>query len=102
MQELNQRRTENKKLTEMLFFLCENYNSLQGQWMDFKLEDDQSKLKKRKAEGDNCGGVFGMNGYSETSSCSDGGSWKMPREIKTNVSRVHVRTDPSDTILVSF
>ncbi|XP_057467507.1 probable WRKY transcription factor 40 [Actinidia eriantha] len=100
MQELNQRRTENKKLTEMLFFLCENYNSLQGQWMDFKLEDDQSKSKKRKAEGENCGGVFGMNGNSETSSCSDGGAWKMPREIKTNVSRVHVKTDPSDTSLI--
>ncbi|XP_057510954.1 probable WRKY transcription factor 40 [Actinidia eriantha] len=99
MQELNQRRTENKKLTEMLFFLSENYNSLQGQLMDFKLEDDQSKLKKRKAEGENCG-VLGINGNSESSSCSDGGSWKMPREIKTNVSRVHVKTDPSDTSLI--
>ena len=101
MQELNQRRTENKKLTEILFFLSENYNSLQGQLMDFKLEDDQSKLKKRKAEGENCG-VLGINGNSESSSCSDGGSWKMPREIKTDVSRVHVKTDPSDTSLVSY
>ncbi|GFS42579.1 hypothetical protein Acr_00g0080660 [Actinidia rufa] len=99
MQELNQRRTENKKLTEMLFFLSENYNSLQEQLMDFKLEDDQSKLKKRKAEGENCC-VLGINGNSESSSCSDGGSWKMPREIKTDVSRVHVKTDPSDTSLV--
>ncbi|KAI8024558.1 WRKY transcription factor WRKY76, partial [Camellia lanceoleosa] len=37
---------------------------------------------------------------NESSSCSDGGSCKRPREIKTSVSRVCVKVDASDTSLI--
>ncbi|KAH7841312.1 hypothetical protein Vadar_028242 [Vaccinium darrowii] len=85
MEELNRMGSENKKLTEMLLLL-------QGQLIDLKQkysENCHSNLKKRKAEEENLGGEIGGN------------SWKRPRETtRANVSRVYVRTDPSDTTLV--
>uniref|UniRef100_A0A5B7BY99 Putative WRKY transcription factor n=1 Tax=Davidia involucrata TaxID=16924 RepID=A0A5B7BY99_DAVIN len=98
IEELHRIRTENKKLTEMLTFVCENYTVLQShlaELMRKSSENEVSKLGKRKSEGDSYGNVRGINGDIE-SSCSDGTSFKRPREIKTNISRVYVRTSPSD------
>ncbi|PSS01081.1 WRKY transcription factor 40 [Actinidia chinensis var. chinensis] len=102
-EELNRMSAENKKLTEMLCFLHENYKSLQGQLVDLmhkSSENGEPKLKKRKSEDENYGGAIANNGNHETCSNSDGGSWKRPREIGNTVSRVCVKTDPSDTSLI--
>ncbi|KAA8525606.1 hypothetical protein F0562_007461 [Nyssa sinensis] len=98
IEELNRISTENKKLTDMLTFMCENYNALHNHLMDFmqkNSENEVSKLGKRKAEGENYGNDRGINRDTEKSS-SDGGSCKRPKEIRTNVSRVYLRTNPSD------
>ncbi|KAA8521694.1 hypothetical protein F0562_012316 [Nyssa sinensis] len=99
IEELHRIKTENRKLTEMLTFVCENYTALQSHLMELmqkNSENEITKLGKRKAgEEYNYGNVSGINGDID-SSCSDGGSCKRPREIKTNISRVYVRTSPSD------
>ncbi|KAL6985173.1 hypothetical protein U1Q18_018551 [Sarracenia purpurea var. burkii] len=101
MEELNRMRSEKKKLTEMLIFLCGNYNSLQGQLTDLMLSANEfPESRKRKAEGENSGGAIGSNRSPEISWCSYEGQWKRPREIQTSVSRVFVKTDPSDTSLL--
>ncbi|KAI8569272.1 hypothetical protein RHMOL_Rhmol02G0266100 [Rhododendron molle] len=102
-EELNRMGSANKKLKEMLFLLCENHNSLGKDSANF-----QSNLKKRKAEViENLGVAIGSfsNGNNESSPCSGigggGNSWKRPREtLRTNVSKVYVKTDPLDTTLV--
>lgn len=95
--------SENKKLKEMLFLLCENHNSLGKDSANFL-----SNLKKRKAQViENLGVAIGTfsngNESSPYSGIGGGGnSWKRPREtLRTNVSRVYVKTDPLDTTLVS-
>ncbi|KAL7165949.1 hypothetical protein ACSBR2_036757 [Camellia fascicularis] len=102
MEKLNKMSSENKKLTEMLFLICENYNALQGRLVDLMQKDSENnnhqstKSKKRQCEGgENSGGA-----NNESSSCSDGGSCKRPREIKTSVSRFCVKVDSSDTSLI--
>ncbi|GMQ02859.1 hypothetical protein CsSME_00048904 [Camellia sinensis var. sinensis] len=102
MEKLNKMSSENKKLTEMLFLICENYNALQGHLVDLMQKNSENnnhqstKSKKRQCEGgENSGGA-----NNESSSCSDGGSCKRPREIKTSVSRVCVKVDSSDTRLI--
>ncbi|XP_057510052.1 probable WRKY transcription factor 40 [Actinidia eriantha] len=103
-EELNRMSAENKKLTEMLCFMHENYKSLEGKLVDLmqkNSENREPKLKKRKAEDENYGGAITNNGNIETCSNSDGGgSWKGPREIRNSVSRFCVKTDPSDTSLI--
>ncbi|KAF8393039.1 hypothetical protein HHK36_021280 [Tetracentron sinense] len=103
VKELNRVSTENKKLTEMLTVLCENYNSLQSQLMDLKSKNAEKELttsRKRKAESNDNSNNNGINGNTESSS-SDEDSCKKPREvIKTKVSKVYVQTDASDTSLV--
>ncbi|KAI8000387.1 putative WRKY transcription factor 40 [Camellia lanceoleosa] len=102
MEKLNKMSSENKKLTEMLFLICENYNALQGHLVDLMQKNSENnnhqstKSKKRQCEGgENSGGA-----NNESSSCSDRGSCKRPREIKTSVSRVCVKVDASDTSLI--
>ena len=65
-------------------------------------ENGEPKLKKRKAQDENYEGAIANNGNIETCSNNDGGSWKRPREIGNSISRVCVKTDPSDTSLVSY
>ncbi|XP_058203485.1 probable WRKY transcription factor 40 [Rhododendron vialii] len=103
-EELNRMGSENKKLKEMLFILCGNHDSLRKDPANFP-----SNLKKRKAEViENLGVAIGSfsDGNNESSPCcgigGGGNSWKRPREtiLRTNVSRVYVKTDPLDTTLV--
>lgn len=110
VEELNRVSAENRKLTEMLTVLCENYNSLRNQLMDYMSKNpgtDDNGSRKRKAESttknNNNGSIIdATNGPSESSS-SDEGSCKKPREehIKAKISKVYVRTEASDTSLVS-
>ncbi|CAI0420797.1 unnamed protein product [Linum tenue] len=133
VEELNRVSAENKKLTEMLTVMCENYNALRNQLMDYmarnahpaeaaaaeqEVEKEQSpsslspaSSRKRKSDSANnnnndnynlpVAANNNNNGNSESSS-TDEESFKRPREevIKAKISRVYVRTEPSDTGLI--
>lgn len=107
MEELNRISGENKKLTEMLTVLCENYSVLQKQYMDLigKNSSPETELttskKRKKSDSEDCSKMTGLNGQIECSS-SDEDSCKRPKEnTKTTVSRIYMRTTASDTGLVS-
>ncbi|XP_023894034.2 probable WRKY transcription factor 60 isoform X2 [Quercus suber] len=101
VEELHRMSSENKKLTEMLVHLCENYNALQSHLKDLKSkhsEQESMDSRKRKAERDYHGNMIGINGNNECSSSDDHEeSRKRPKEetIKTKVKRFCVRS--SDT-----
>lgn len=124
IEELNRVNAENKKLTEMLTVMCQNYNSLRNQLTEYMSKQnsstsgadqdqnsDGSKKIKIKIENNNNNNnnneivkssVQVLN--SESSSSDEDSSTKKPREehIKTKTSRVYMRTEPSDTSLVSY
>ncbi|KAI3671490.1 hypothetical protein L1987_87228 [Smallanthus sonchifolius] len=109
VEELNRVNTENKKLTEMLTVMCENYNALHKHLADYKSKntvpapsDSTNNSKKRKPESPNNQIINNERGVSESSS-SDEDSCKKPRQeqhIKTKTSRVCYRTEASDTGLL--
>lgn len=105
---------KNKKLTETLASVCENYTALRSHLdkvMQMKNESDHdqlSNLGKRKYEEEEegyintCGksSIIGNNrGYNYDQGLSSPN--KRPKEIRTSVSGVRVRVDPSDKSLVS-
>ncbi|XP_019181968.1 PREDICTED: probable WRKY transcription factor 40 isoform X2 [Ipomoea nil] len=125
IEELNRVSAENKKLTEMLTIMCENYNVLREKLKGYMMknnngcEENSSPVgvlpqgsRKRKSESNN---VNTNGGHSESSS-SDEDSVKKPREeqqhhhhhhhqqqqqhIKSKTSKVYVRTESSDTGLI--
>ena len=94
---------ENRKLTEMLTVMCENYNALRSHVMEYiskNAEKEATSSRKRKAESSNNNN--GVVGNSESSSSEEDSS-KKPREetIKAKISRIYTRTEASDTTLVS-
>ncbi|CAI9780027.1 unnamed protein product [Fraxinus pennsylvanica] len=104
IEELNRVNAENKKLTELLTVMCENYNELRHRVMNISKNSvvDNDASRKRKAESsNNNGNTGGTNGPSESSS-SDEDSCKKQREehIKPKISRACVRTEASDTSLI--
>ncbi|KAM5564694.1 putative WRKY transcription factor 40 [Rosa sericea] len=122
-QELNRISLENKKLTEMLTVLCENYNSLETHVKELMTtkqlaSENESMIlgnncliKKRKSPVDDhqdyCNNVnmigFTTNTSTAETSSSDEESYKRPKEmsnISLKISRVYVRTDVSDTRLI--
>ncbi|KHN31881.1 probable WRKY transcription factor 40 [Glycine soja] len=102
-EELKRVSAENKKLTEMLTEMCENYNTLRGNLMEYMRKNpdkEHSSSKKRKSESNNNSIPMGVNGTSESSS-TDEESCKKPKEdIKTKISRVYMRTEASDKSLI--
>ncbi|KAI3463465.1 hypothetical protein Pfo_020128 [Paulownia fortunei] len=111
IEELNRVSAENKKLTELLTVMCENYTQLRNQLMEHTSKnlgvDNTAASRKRKAESsnndaNNNGNVDGTNIGPSDSSSSDEDSSKKPREehIKAKISRVYVRTEASDTSLI--
>ncbi|KAL7112070.1 hypothetical protein ACP275_05G129800 [Erythranthe tilingii] len=86
IQELNRMKSENKKLTEMLTIVSINYNNLKQN----QSEEELPETRKRKADEIENFGDF--NNRTNT--------FFNPKVIKSNVSRIHVRIDPSDTSLV--
>ncbi|KAL2463050.1 putative WRKY transcription factor 40 [Forsythia ovata] len=93
--ELKRVNAENKRLTEMLTVVSENYNELQMEYNKIKNPglDNTAASNKRKAV---------INGSASESSSSDEESCKKLREehIKAKISRVYVRTQASDTSLI--
>nr|AMW90777.1 WRKY40 [Paeonia lactiflora] len=92
-EELNRVSEENKKLTDMLTVMCENYNALRNQLIDYTTKNPKKEeiLKKRKSES------------SDSTSTEEDSSCKKPKEdptIKNKLSRLYVRTEPSDTTLI--
>nr|XP_043615106.1 probable WRKY transcription factor 40 isoform X2 [Erigeron canadensis] len=118
VEELNRVSAENKKLTEMLTVMCENYNALQSQLADYKTKNpapsdttvnNNNNFKKRKPENpiNNNNNNDHQRGMISESSSSDEDSCKKPRQaadqqqhIKAKISRVCVRTEASDTGLL--
>lgn len=105
IEELNRVSAENKKLTELLTVMCENYTELRNQLVEQTSKNSDvaaAVSRKRKAESSN-NNIDGLNAGPSESSSSDEDSSKKPREehIKAKISRVCVRTEASDTSLVS-
>ncbi|XP_020232263.1 probable WRKY transcription factor 40 [Cajanus cajan] len=105
VEELKRVTAENKKLTEMLTEMCENYNALRSNLMEYMRKNPEKELsssKKRKSESSNNNNSIPMvvNGNSESSSTDEESCKKPKEEIKTKVSRVSVRTEASDTSLI--
>ncbi|ESQ27124.1 hypothetical protein EUTSA_v10018925mg [Eutrema salsugineum] len=110
--ELNRVRAENKKLSEMLTLMCDNYNVLRKQLMEYvnksnMAERDQiSPPKKRKSPvRDDAISSAVIGGVSESSSTDQSDQYlcKKQREktvVKEKVSRVYYKTEASDTTLV--
>lgn len=111
VEELNRVNGENKRLTETLTVLCENYNSLRNQMKDY-MSKTQVISKKRKAEksnnignGDNNNNDDGSNSDQISSSSDEDSSntKKVKLELehsKAKISRTSVRTEKSDTSLM--
>ncbi|KAL7152616.1 hypothetical protein ABFS83_04G109800 [Erythranthe nasuta] len=117
VEEINRVNAENKKLTEILTVMCENYNELRNQLAEHQtsnnnnnnnhggvlLEDSNNIItasKKRKADQTNITNSNNNNnnvGNSESSSSDEDSSKKLPREeiVKAKISRVFVRTESS-------
>ncbi|EYU24595.1 hypothetical protein ABFS82_04G111200 [Erythranthe guttata] len=117
VEEINRVNAENKKLTEILTVMCENYNELRNQLAEHQtsnnnnnnhggvlLEDSNNNnitaSKKRKADQTNIINSNNNNnnvGNSESSSSDEDSSKKLPREeiVKAKISRVFVRTESS-------
>lgn len=113
MEELNRVNAENKKLTEMLTVMCQNYNSLRNQLTEYLSKQNSSASggdhsdgsKKRKIEKNNNNEIVKSSVQvlnSESSSSDEDSSTKKPREehIKTKTSKVYMRTEASDTSLI--
>ncbi|KAL6584962.1 WRKY Transcription Factor [Orobanche minor] len=113
MEELHRVSAENKKLTQMLTVVCENYTELRNQLMEYTSNNSGvqnnnnnnnnnniTASRKRKSEVIRINNNIINVGPSDSSS-SDEDSSKKPKEelIKAEVSRVHVRTEASDTSL---
>lgn len=111
-EELNRVSVENKKLTEVLTALCENYNTLQSHVRELMTTQQQQNntsdiYRKRKADSEDYNNVIGLinpGTNTDTSSISDDKEYSCKR-LKENtnlkISRVYVHTDASDTGLVS-
>lgn len=106
VEKMDRMRTENKKLTQMLKSMCENYNVLQSQLVNLlsqtpKAENRDDYLKKRKACFEAIDGED-IQGSSEHSCISYEDSCKRARLLssKPKVSKIFVRTEKSDTKLV--
>ncbi|KAK1323812.1 WRKY transcription factor 18 [Acorus calamus] len=117
--ELERMKEENRRLTETLSAVYENYITLQSRLGDVtSMTSEKDTMlamlssRKRKAENNrevksdvvdidgsiNCN--FNNNNINVESSSSEDSCKKIKEDPKTMVSRVHVRTEPSDTSLV--
>ncbi|GAV83654.1 WRKY domain-containing protein [Cephalotus follicularis] len=108
VEELHRISNENKKLTEMLTTLCENYNALHSHYMDLvskNSENELSQSKKRKTECEEYSNIMinSLNGNTESSSTDEDHhqSCQRPKDnVKTHVSRIYVRTESADKSLI--
>ncbi|KAK7410215.1 hypothetical protein VNO78_00824 [Psophocarpus tetragonolobus] len=106
VQELQRLSSENKRLTETLNQVCDNYAALHKHLSEFRQVKNANSDKettaslKRKAESENCVNLFGINSYAECSTVTEEDTFKRPKHsLSPKVSKVFVRTDASDTSL---
>ncbi|XP_011036673.1 PREDICTED: probable WRKY transcription factor 40 isoform X1 [Populus euphratica] len=108
VEELTRISSENKKLTEMLGVVCDNYMGLQKHLADLVSKNSAKELvtpissRKRKAESEDYSIVInGISGGNAESSSIDEESSKRPKEnLKSKISRTYFRTCESDASLV--
>ncbi|XP_058114101.1 probable WRKY transcription factor 40 [Magnolia sinica] len=103
--ELTRVSEENERLNKMLRTMCDKFVSLQNQVIDMmnQMPEEQPASKKRKAEShDNQNQINGSISYGThmESSSSEDSSKKQHGPPKAKISKLHVRTDPSDPTLV--
>ena len=111
VEELNRVNAENKRLTEMLTVVCEDYNELKRKLTDYMSSGATSinngtqtshPAKKRRTE--NLSNGNNKNSNVESSSSDEEDSYGKPKELETvkaKITRVAVRTEASDSSLVS-
>ncbi|KAJ8446577.1 hypothetical protein Cgig2_019730 [Carnegiea gigantea] len=114
MEELKKANEENRRLTEMLTVVCENYNDLKRQLKDYMTKAASNELvgnvtKKRKIENsinsnnnnNSSNKIMGSN-IVESSSSDEEDSCEKPKEeaVKAKITRVAVRTEASDSTLI--
>ncbi|KZV44173.1 WRKY DNA-binding protein 40 isoform 1 [Dorcoceras hygrometricum] len=105
IEELNRVSAENKKLTELLTVMCEDYNELQNRLKEYtnKYPESDSISRKRTRESVINNINEAINNGSSVSSSSDEDSCKKPREeedTKGKTWRTFVRTEASDASLI--
>ncbi|KAK4485816.1 hypothetical protein RD792_008463 [Penstemon davidsonii] len=104
MEELNRVSAENKKLTELLTVMCENYTELKNQLFEHKSKNSSVEnspgSRKRKLQNSSIdnGNNEATNIGSSESSSSDEDSSKNHKEdhMKPKISQVSVRSEASD------
>ncbi|XP_073056327.1 probable WRKY transcription factor 40 [Primulina eburnea] len=106
LEKLNRASAENKKLTELLTVMYENYNALQKRLKEYTIKNSELDLisRKRKPESgiNNIHEAY-ISGSSESSSGDEEDLCKKPREEKDNkgkIWRTSVRTEASDASLI--
>ncbi|WJX09730.1 hypothetical protein P8452_00533 [Trifolium repens] len=106
VEELHRLNCENKRLSETLSNMCENYEAMQKQLnelMNQNCEHQTQESRKRKAESENCNNMFGTNrGINNECSTTDEESLiKRPcRDISSPKSyKVLVKTEASSNSL---
>ncbi|PSR96838.1 WRKY transcription factor [Actinidia chinensis var. chinensis] len=109
VEELKRVNAENKRLTEMLTVMCENYTALRNQLLEYRSKNpvaEQVVSRKRKVESTATAATIhptnNIVNNSESSSTDEEYSCKKEREehVKAKISRVYVKTEASDTSLV--
>ncbi|KAL9238543.1 hypothetical protein vseg_012947 [Gypsophila vaccaria] len=121
VEELNRVNGENKRLTEMLTVVCENYNELRRQLTDYMAKSTSYETgnvtKKRKVVDtvtvaatatatavtiNNNNNVISGRNNGESSSSDEEDSCGKPKEaaIQTKITTVAVRTEASDSSLI--
>ncbi|XP_068648873.1 probable WRKY transcription factor 40 [Aristolochia californica] len=110
--ELNRVSEENQKLTLMLSVMCENFWALQSQLKDLTpkaLEKEPASSRKRKEESLSLddwskvavnGNGVNLNSRVDSSSSEESACKKHCKSPKTKISKIIVRTDPSDSIVM--
>ncbi|KAJ1381475.1 hypothetical protein SESBI_45129, partial [Sesbania bispinosa] len=105
VEELHRLSCENKKLSETLSHMCENYQAMQKQLTQLINKNFEHPTRKRKAEGENCSvNMIGIRGNINTE-CStititeDEPLIKRPNITSPKVSKVLVKTEASNTSL---
>ncbi|GAA0185963.1 DNA-binding transcription factor [Lithospermum erythrorhizon] len=103
--ELNKMRVENKKLTEMLLAVYENCIALRRDMTEMMQKCPQdhhhehcSPSSKRKRDDEACGCTLINIENAECANCQN--SPTTPKEMKSNISKVYCKADPSDMSLV--
>jgi len=107
VEEVERLNSENKRLTEKLNRMCDNYIALRKHLSQFSHTNFENELVspipwKRKAESvENCINQFGYPMAESSTITTEEESFKHNNMTSPRVSKVLVRTDASNTSLVS-